>query len=583
MDILLNDLRLAGPDSASNVAPAAAGAAPFAAILSDLPQPAPGDARLTVTDDLQEFANKSSEFNDLQEGLTSVTWLSDGPEAGLQQSLPVTSMPIALPPEAVPAKLAVAVRQVTMPGQAAVNRAEPGLQAVTILSSDGLSAGQGLPPRGSGLPPEAGLPASVEQRPLMTTTESRLAEAEIRTGEQPPAVRVQQSPAIRVQPEPAVLPASVQVTDARARVADTLRVELEPVEPTRAESARISLQAAVGSAPAAGDGGLSRVNETIQSIEARPIPQPVAEQSMRPLPADSLRNGEFDPRQATPVLPDSARSGIPADPRMPKNITINPMPAVETDSAQATESRIAESVGRNLAARDGWLQTSPDTGRLARPDAALVNDTSTDTAVSTRDSINPMSRTAESLPIAQLQSNATPAPTQTLAPASAVASAAPSAPGHSGLPQPLETLTLARDARPSDWGEGIGERVSWLVNHKQNSASIRLDPPALGRLDVQIKLADDATTVTIQAQQAQTRDLIDAAVPRLREFLQEAGMQNVNVDVSHRQEQQLAQGQRQADAHGPNADETSADALDEPLSEEISGSYRGDGLVDTFA
>ena len=104
-------------------------------------------------------------------------------------------------------------------------------------------------------------------------------------------------------------------------------------------------------------------------------------------------------------------------------------------------------------------------------------------------------------------------------------------------------LQLSRQAEAGDWGNGLGERVQWMINQKQNSAMIRLDPPALGKLDVQVKIAEDATTITIQTQHAQTRDLIETASHRLRDFLQESGYQNVNVDVSQRQDQQQARAQ----------------------------------------
>jgi flagellar hook-length control protein FliK len=83
--------------------------------------------------------------------------------------------------------------------------------------------------------------------------------------------------------------------------------------------------------------------------------------------------------------------------------------------------------------------------------------------------------------------------------------------------------------------------VSLLINNKLNSAEIRIDPPHLGKLDIQIQLKDDSATISINTHNAQTRELIDSASVRLREFLQEAGYSSVDVNVSHR-EQSMAQG-----------------------------------------
>jgi flagellar hook-length control protein FliK len=113
---------------------------------------------------------------------------------------------------------------------------------------------------------------------------------------------------------------------------------------------------------------------------------------------------------------------------------------------------------------------------------------------------------------------------------------------------PLQSLQLAPQATPSQWGDALGEKVSLLISHKLQSAEIRIDPPHLGKLDIQIQLKDDSATINIQTHHAPTRDLIDAASFRLREFLQDSGYSSVDVNVSHR-EQSMAQDSAQGDAH----------------------------------
>ncbi len=150
------------------------------------------------------------------------------------------------------------------------------------------------------------------------------------------------------------------------------------------------------------------------------------------------------------------------------------------------------------------------------------------------------------------------------------------------LPPHLETLGLARASDPLELGQGLGDRVSWMVNHKQNSATIRLDPPLLGKLDVQIRVADEGTTISIQTQHLQTRDLVEASAVRLRDFLQESGFQNVSVDVSHRQDQQQARASTLPEnaAEATDDGEEFADATT-PAAGLVSSSD-GANLVDTF-
>ncbi len=151
------------------------------------------------------------------------------------------------------------------------------------------------------------------------------------------------------------------------------------------------------------------------------------------------------------------------------------------------------------------------------------------------------------------------------------------------LPAQLESMSLARGAEATEWGNGLGDRVSWMINQKQNSATIRLDPPMLGKLDVQVRIADDATTITIQTQHAQTRELIESASVRLRDFLQESGYQNVNVDVSQRQDQQQARSQSGTDDRIDSAQDAGSDQESELAQHQQPRYFSGDGILDTFA
>ena len=57
----------------------------------------------------------------------------------------------------------------------------------------------------------------------------------------------------------------------------------------------------------------------------------------------------------------------------------------------------------------------------------------------------------------------------------------------------------------------------------------------LGALDIAVKLSDNKLDLNILAHSSQTRDLIMAEIPRLRESLQHQniGLNDVNISVSH--------------------------------------------------
>jgi flagellar hook-length control protein FliK len=150
------------------------------------------------------------------------------------------------------------------------------------------------------------------------------------------------------------------------------------------------------------------------------------------------------------------------------------------------------------------------------------------------------------------------------------------------LSNSLERMVMTNPDSTAQWGSGLGERVSVMLIQKQHLATIRLDPPSLGKMEIQIQIKDDVTNVTINTQHAQTRDMVDSASHRLKEFLQDAGYQNVNVDVSHQSDQQKNDAQFMADPNSSdNLDlgtEPSGDEL--PITTQITMS---NSLVDYFA
>jgi flagellar hook-length control protein FliK len=150
------------------------------------------------------------------------------------------------------------------------------------------------------------------------------------------------------------------------------------------------------------------------------------------------------------------------------------------------------------------------------------------------------------------------------------------------LSNSLERMVMTNPDSTAQWGSGLGERVSVMLIQKQHLATIRLDPPSLGKMEIQIQIKDDVTNVTINTQHAQTRDMVDSSSHRLKEFLQDAGYQNVNVDVSHQSDQQKNDAQFMADPNSSdNLDlgtEPSGDEL--PITTQITMS---NSLVDYFA
>lgn len=94
---------------------------------------------------------------------------------------------------------------------------------------------------------------------------------------------------------------------------------------------------------------------------------------------------------------------------------------------------------------------------------------------------------------------------------------------------------LSVPVRHSEFGQAVGERLLWLVRNDVQQATIRLDPPELGPLEISIAVKDNQAAITLQAQHAVTREVLEAELPRLRGMLGESGFTQVDVDVARDQ------------------------------------------------
>ena len=97
---------------------------------------------------------------------------------------------------------------------------------------------------------------------------------------------------------------------------------------------------------------------------------------------------------------------------------------------------------------------------------------------------------------------------------------------------PLLETTIALPMQDPAWGDTLSERVVFMSGQKIQNAEIRLTPAELGPVRVSVSVEDGATNITFNAQHAATREAIEAALPRLREMLNEQGLSLGNASVA---------------------------------------------------
>jgi flagellar hook-length control protein FliK len=170
---------------------------------------------------------------------------------------------------------------------------------------------------------------------------------------------------------------------------------------------------------------------------------------------------------------------------------------------------------------------------------------------------------------------------------------------------------LTRPLSHPAWNQEVGERIIWMNNRGISSAEIRMNPQNMGPITVRIDVdAEQQTSVSFTAQNADVRTALEASIPRLREMLSSQNLNLADVSVSQqsstsadsngsqRQNAQMAadasangQGNRQSnqevDANGNPVRQVGANgeeiAVDELANAQVIEGNGTNGLLSLFA
>jgi flagellar hook-length control protein FliK len=152
------------------------------------------------------------------------------------------------------------------------------------------------------------------------------------------------------------------------------------------------------------------------------------------------------------------------------------------------------------------------------------------------------------------------------------------------------TVSLQTTVGSPAWTDELGHKVNYLVHGKMQTAELHLNPRELGPVSIQIKMETNQATLAFTAQHAETRQALEAALPRLRELLSDSGITLAQATVGGElaaQQQAFGDLSQQAPRQFTARSSASANS-DERISapgpaEAPTRARRGNGLVDTFA
>lgn len=322
-------------------------------------------------------------------------------------------------------------------------------------------------------------------------------------------------------------------------------------------------------------------------------------------------DGEVLPRLAAATARDAhlaTGAALPRDGRVPASDTsvgsaTAPLPAHGDTASMGDElSRALPAATPGLAATlrgDGGPATSD--GSLARPAPAAEatdatrpqpdRDLPARTLAMLDDALHRPVRllAAASGPGPALQA-AQPTPELVAVPVLGNAPTPAPLPPREALPGHLH-LATPRTPHGDESAEQLNARLNWMASHQVTRAQIRLSPPHLGRVEIDLEIRDGKVRADFGANTAEARALLEAGLPRLREMFSAQGLQLVHSEVSA----SLAQGQghhpdaqarrdsqagdgRSAAGRGPDPEEGAGEAESGTVP-----ARSGRGLVDEFA
>lgn len=103
------------------------------------------------------------------------------------------------------------------------------------------------------------------------------------------------------------------------------------------------------------------------------------------------------------------------------------------------------------------------------------------------------------------------------------------------------------------WDNQVSQRIVYMIG-KESAATLTLNPPDLGPVQVVLNVSNDQATVAFSSQQLEVRQALENAMPRLREMMSESGIAlgNATVDAGAANQQGSQNNERRAEGGNGN-------------------------------
>lgn len=137
----------------------------------------------------------------------------------------------------------------------------------------------------------------------------------------------------------------------------------------------------------------------------------------------------------------------------------------------------------------------------------------------------------------------------------------------------FSSIPFMQQAAAESNAQSLANRINLMNAKNMQAAEMRLDPPNLGSVRVQIRMDGDQATVIFQAANAHVRELLEQSLPKLREMMEAQGLMLADAQVSDESFAGQDQGKGRGDLDqsgqqagtGLNSGEKGSDEMEIPL------------------
>ena len=101
------------------------------------------------------------------------------------------------------------------------------------------------------------------------------------------------------------------------------------------------------------------------------------------------------------------------------------------------------------------------------------------------------------------------------------------------------------------WQQELGDKLTWMIGRQSQSAELILNPPSLGAVEVRLNMSGGEANAQFYAANPAVRDLLESALPKLREMMGGIGLALGEAMVSNQsfgQRDKAGTGSAQAEA-----------------------------------